>query len=585
MSKEVLELEIKSNTKSATKDTKDFGKSLEDINEQINLQNREIVRQERILLKLKAMQEKLSKSGWSAGMPKLNAQIKRTSDLLNLEKNTLKDLKNQQREATQQVKKYNKEQKQTGEISQQTLADFEIMGVSLNSIKKGFGQIIPTAKALFGTIKAGILSTGIGALVLGITAVTQAFKRSEEGQDKFQRLMAAIGAVTSQVLDTFADLGESIINTFTNPLETLEGFGKKIGKFLKNPIAETAAAFTTAKTNVKNFIDETKKEIDAIDEVTKARQKSHKIDRGLRVERAKADRDINDLRLKAEDREKFSATERIKLLREAQQIEENITNKEIKSKKLLVDALILEQEQGKNNKETKDQLAQLQADLINLDTKRLRSQRLLQTQITTATNQEKAEKQALRDAELEDDFQFYRQLSENIQKNKEEEKKAAEKKKQLAKDVENAKKVQAMRGLALITEIAGQESTIGKAAAVASATASGVEGVQNAFTTAQKSAITTVFPAYPFIQAGLAGAFSALQIQKILSGTPAGGGGGGGGGASASVAPATPAPQMMSGAFELGGGLEPEPTRAFVVTDEMTNSQNQLANIRRRATI
>jgi hypothetical protein len=46
-----------------------------------------------------------------------------------------------------------------------------------------------------------------------------------------------------------------------------------------------------------------------------------------------------------------------------------------------------------------------------------------------------------------------------------------------------------------------------------------------------------------------------------------------------------PSPQMMSGAFELGGGIKPEPMKAFVVTDEMTNSQNQLANIRRRATI
>ena len=62
---------------------------------------------------------------------------------------------------------------------------------------------------------------------------------------------------------------------------------------------------------------------------------------------------------------------------------------------------------------------------------------------------------------------------------------------------------------------------------------------------------------------------------------PGGGGGGGGGGAAA----ATPAPQMMSGAFELTGGEAPEPVKAFVVTDEMTNSQNQLANIRRRATI
>jgi len=76
------------------------------------------------------------------------------------------------------------------------------------------------------------------------------------------------------------------------------------------------------------------------------------------------------------------------------------------------------------------------------------------------------------------------------------------------------------------------------------------------------------------------------QVQGIINTpTPGGAGGGGGGGVSAPATPATPAPQMMSGAFDLSGGLEPEPTRAYVVTDEMTNSQNQLANIRRRATI
>ena len=78
------------------------------------------------------------------------------------------------------------------------------------------------------------------------------------------------------------------------------------------------------------------------------------------------------------------------------------------------------------------------------------------------------------------------------------------------------------------------------------------------------------------IVAGLA------NVSKILS-TPVGDGGGGGG--SVGAAPQTPAPQMMQGAFELGGGVAPEPVKAFVVTDEMTNSQNQLANIRRRATI
>ena len=460
------------------------------------------------------------------------------------------------------------------------------MGVSLNSVKKGFSQIIPTAKAMFGTIKAGIMSTGIGALVIAVVALAQSFKRSEAGQEKFQRIMAAVGAVTSQVADAFANLGEIIIETFTDPLPAMTKFGNGLLKFLKDPTGATRDMFVKATLAANDFVDKTLEEVDALDEVTKMRQKAHHIDRKLKVERAKANREINDIRLQAEDREKNNATERIALLRKAQAIEEGITAKEIKSKQILIDAQVLEMKQGHNNIEQKDKLAQLQADLINLDTKKLRSQRLLQTQITTALNEEKAEKQQIIDDEFDAKIKANDEWNKEQQRSRDEnlaaDKKAAEDKINLEKAVKNAKIGMAQDGLSLISQIAGEGSAIGKAAAVTSATISGVEGVQNAFTTAQKSPITTAMPAYPFIQAGLAGAFSALQIQKILSGSPAGGGGGGGGSA---AAPATPAPQMMSGAFDLTGGVEPEATRAYVVTDEMTNSQNQLANIRRRATI
>jgi hypothetical protein len=76
------------------------------------------------------------------------------------------------------------------------------------------------------------------------------------------------------------------------------------------------------------------------------------------------------------------------------------------------------------------------------------------------------------------------------------------------------------------------------------------------------------------ILAGLA------NVQKIMQ-QDVGGGGGGSVGATAQ----TPAPQMMQGAFTLGGGIEPEPARAYVVSDDITNNQNKLAIIRRRATI
>ena len=146
--------------------------------------------------------------------------------------------------------------------------------------------------------------------------------------------------------------------------------------------------------------DETVKEVKAIDQVTKARQKAHHIERDLLTERAEANRKINDIRLEAEKRDQYTAGERVALLKKTQAIEEEITQKEINAKKLLIQAQELEIAQGKNTIEDKDKLAKLQAELINLDTKKLRSQRLLQTQIITATNEEIAKKKE-KNAEIE----------------------------------------------------------------------------------------------------------------------------------------------------------------------------------------
>jgi hypothetical protein len=56
---------------------------------------------------------------------------------------------------------------------------------------------------------------------------------------------------------------------------------------------------------------------------------------------------------------------------------------------------------------------------------------------------------------------------------------------------------------------------IQKKLSLASAVVSGVEAVQNAFKSALASPITTLLPAYPAIQAGLAGAFAAAQVATI----------------------------------------------------------------------
>ena len=155
--------------------------------------------------------------------------------------------------------------------------------------------------------------------------------------------------------------------------------------------------------------------------------------------------------------------------------------------------------------------------------------------------------------------------------------------------LKNAKIAFAHQGLSAITQLAGEGSAIGKAAAVTSATISGIEGVQNAYTTAQKSPITAVFPAYPVVQAGLAAAFSAVQIKSILSTPkPSTAGGAPSGGVAApsgrGAAPQPPSFNVVGAApenqlAEALGQREDQPVKAYVVSNEVTNAQALDRNI------
>lgn len=159
----------------------------------------------------------------------------------------------------------------------------------------------------------------------------------------------------------------------------------------------------------------------------------------------------------------------------------------------------------------------------------------------------------------------------------------------LDNSVKDAKVDIANQTLNLIAEIAGKGSKVGKAVAIAQATLSGVQGVQNAFTTASASPITTVFPAYPFIQAGLAGAFSAVQIAKLIKGEKASGGSSGGGSGGGVQAPTAPSFNLVqgTGTNQIAQGLanQTQPLKAYVVGSDVTNQQQLDRNIVQGATL
>ena len=206
--------------------------------------------------------------------------------------------------------------------------------------------------------------------------------------------------------------------------------------------------------------------------------------------------------------------------------------------------------------------------------------------------------QARIDAEQE--FEDFLVASEQKKQALEKQSKAIKKK----NDDEEVKRKEALEKLAIaqdqatlgrIVQLAGQGSAIGKAAALANATISGIEGVQNAYTTAQKSPITALFPGYPFVQAGIAAAFSAAQIASIVSTPKPNVSGGGGASATAPNVPSAAA--SAPPAFNVVGespenqlaqtieGRQQEPIKAFVVSNEVSNAQALDRNIIEQASI
>ena len=118
---------------------------------------------------------------------------------------------------------------------------------------------------------------------------------------------------------------------------------------------------------------------------------------------------------------------------------------------------------------------------------------------------------------------------------------------------------------------------------------SGLAGDNKALAVAQAVIDTYVGANKALAQGGVLGMVTAAtviatgltNVRKILQTDV----GSGSGGSVPSASTETPAPQMLSGAFDLSGVQAPEPVQAYVVTDDMTQSQDKLATIRRRATI
>jgi hypothetical protein len=370
--------------------------------------------------------------------------------VIDLDINTSKG-KQQIEELNKSINKTNKEVTDVNESSKQLTSSLDSVSGGAVSAFKNLKSGLTTVVSGFNSLKVAIIGTGIGALIIAILAVKQAFTSSEEGQNKFAKLMGVIGSITGNLTDLLSDLGEVIIGVFENPKKAINDFSKLIkdqivnrftglielipklskavgllfeGKFKEaGKVAfDATAKVTTGVENLSNkiggatqrtkeFISEMQREAKIAKQIADQRAKADKTDRGLIVEKAEAERKRADLLEKAQQRDKFNQTERINFLREASKIDEDITNKEIQSAKLRRDAKIEENKLSKSNKEALNEEEELKANVIRLEAQRLQRQKEITGQVQGLVEQENAankarldEKKRLQEEELNAEF-------------------------------------------------------------------------------------------------------------------------------------------------------------------------------------
>ena len=500
----------------------------------------------------------------------------------------IKDATVDAKEATEDLKE------ETSELS--TGID-KMTGGAISGFKdsvKGLGKLIKSTK-LWKLALVGLTTLGIWSIIQGLSTY---FNNSEEGQNRLAKATKQFGVILGNIGDVVANYGKVLIAVFVD-----------------RDLAKVKTAFKEFTDSIKNFGEETRKEMDIAGDLADRIAEVNKKERKLLVDRETASGNLERLRTKAAQVDKFTSEERIKFLEQAAAIETDINTRQVALAQEKLDIKIAENALSGSTKEDLDEEAQLRAEVISLENQSLAVKREFYSQISGLRQADMDKRAAERQAEIDGFNELRTELDDIFAKSvtKREEltigsnenvaeslKKLQARKNKDAKDEEalneavaNAKIDQAQQGLAAITALAGEGSEIGKAAALASATISGIEGVQNAYTTAQASPISVVFPAYPVIQAGLAAAFSAVQIKSILS-VPKPSKGGGRSPASSSgarvAAPQPPAFNVVGSSNESQlaqtiNGKDDKPVKAYVVSNDVTTAQSLDRNIVESASI
>ncbi len=361
------------------------------------------------------------------------------------------------KEGQKRIKEINKEIDKNNKEILKNSDNLKKQRMNVGNYTDSINKAIPASKGFTSAVKMiggafRVMLGPLGLIIASIASLITYFKSSEEGQNRWNTAMAVAKTVISNFMDVVSKIGETLVNAFIKPRETLDNFKltiKSIGDFFSNTFGNviggsldvfvgtlqkafakvglaweqlkdvftdnadgveaaqerineknsdiekgqakikegvenlknsTNDAYNSMKKSVQDFIDENKKEIDITLELQRVKNNLDKMERKILIQNAVMNQNAAKIKEKIYEKDKYTAEERMRFLEDSLKLEQNILDNELKIKRERLRIKKEESEMSLSTKQDLEEIAKMEADLINFETSSIEKRRRLVSQ-------------------------------------------------------------------------------------------------------------------------------------------------------------------------------------------------------------
>jgi len=257
--------------------------------------------------------------------------------------------------------KASKDIKKVGDGSKGAAVQTTLLSGAMNGVRTAMIAAKATSKLLFGSIKAGLISTGIGAFVVIIGSLMSYLMNTKAGAEKLEQVLAGIGAAISVLTDRISMIGGAIAKVFSGDFAGAAADVKGALSGIGDEIIEEANAAMRLKQELQALTDAT---------------------RDFGLEKAQTRQEIEKAMLITVDETKTNE-EKLAALQRALVLEEKTTEKSLELQRRRVAAVEEEVSLGESLEEDFQRLTDEKIRLIDLETASIKMKKKVSTQVLT----------------------------------------------------------------------------------------------------------------------------------------------------------------------------------------------------------